>query len=116
MFKLQWKYIKNKLLKVSRIQEEEKLRLDFLHNFNVRVTINIPKTHNSYKRLLKHECSCFDLIESLKFLVQDRTGIPVESIEFFIWDMPIPDNVILYDVGPWQEISITTKFIRRVNL
>ena len=98
---------KYKTLEFNCIQKEERLQLYNIYNFQVCAAISIPKTCYSNEITLKHECSSSDLAESLKFKVQDRTGIPVESITFLCWDNVIPDNVSLYDIGPWPELSIT---------
>ena len=87
--------------------KEENLRLNYISDLKVCAVISIPKTCYSNEITLKHEWLSFDLVESVKFKVQDRTGIPVESITLLCWDKVIPDNVSLYDIGPWPELSIT---------
>ena len=48
---------------------------------------------------IEHSCNYTDLVESLKFAVQDRTGIPVERVNFMVRNELISDNKALYDVG-----------------
>ena len=48
---------------------------------------------------LKYVGSFTDLVESLKFAVQDKTGIPIERISLMIGNELAPDNESLYDLG-----------------
>ena len=70
--------------------------------------IEIPQTNYSQEMVLEHFGSFTDLVESLKFVVQDRTGIPAERIHFMVGDELVSDNESLYDVGLFQSCSINT--------
>ena len=81
------------------IVKEDTLRSIFLTKCQILAKIAIPKTHYSREMTIEHFCNFTDLAESLKFAVQDRTGIPAERVSFMIGDELIPDNKTLYDVG-----------------
>ena len=68
------------------------------------------KLQNNYSQeiLLEYFGSFTDLVESLKFTVQDRTEIPAERIYFMVGDELVSDNESLYDVGLFQSSSINT--------
>ena len=74
---------------------------------NIYLTINIPKTHYTKENTFKHSWFSTDLIESLKFVIQDRTGIPPEKISFIISGESIPDYISLFDIGAGRVCSLT---------
>ena len=76
-------------------------------SLHIFLTINIPRTHYTNEIIFKHAWFSSDLIESLKFVIQDRTGIPAEKISFIISGESIPDYLSLFDIGAGRVCSLT---------
>ena len=87
--------------------EAEKWNSIYMRNQKSFITILIPKTIFSRQIIFKHICFCTDLVESLKFEITDRTGIPVERINFIILGETVPDNISLFDAGLWNLWELT---------
>ena len=81
------------------IQKEEYLRSYAMNSHFAIGQILIPQSHYCREMTLEYVGSLSDLVESLKFTVQDKTGIPVERISLMIGNELAPDSESLYDLG-----------------
>ena len=69
--------------------------------------ITIPKSLYSTKISFTYKCSYSDLVESLKFQIQDLTGIPPEWICLSSYGNILSDNLSLIDLGVSKTSIIT---------
>ena len=69
--------------------------------------ITIPKTCYSREIIFTYRALSTDLIESLKFYIQDLTGIPSEWISLSSYGQFLCDNLSFYDSGIAKSSVIT---------
>ena len=73
--------------------------------------ITIPKTCYSREIIFTYKALSTDLIESLKFYIQDLIGIPFEWISLSSYGQLLNDNLSLYDSGIAKSSVITASII-----
>ena len=68
-----------------------------MHSLFTNFKIAIPNSQYTKQTMIAYSCSSTDLVESIKYFIQDKTGIPLESIALSIYGRSLLDKSSLFD-------------------